>query len=121
MKGIACGRCYDVRTLPNMQPVDATVECRCGNLRGRWVDANAGTAEYAALDRTLGFGIGFNNQFLIPALAGGTAMHSDARALHERATDAPGYVFDKARAGCWAIIFKPGATTDTAWVDWYAW
>lgn len=111
----------EIRTLPNVEAAGETIECRCGNLRGRWVDPQRGIAEFAARNRALGFGIGFNNQFLVPALQGETAMHADARRLHDIATTAPGYVFDKVRAGCWAIVFKPGSTSDTAWVDWDAW
>jgi hypothetical protein len=35
--------------------------------------------------------------------------------VHEQATDAPGYVFDKSRAGCWAVVVRVGITDDAAW------
>lgn len=117
MKGLACGRCADVRSLPNLPPLFEWIECRCGNMRARWVDPERGIAEYAAKQTEFAFGVGFNNQFLIPALRGETAMHEDARRLHDLATDAPGYVFDKSGASCWAIIFRPGATSDTSWAE----
>lgn len=121
MKGIACGKCMDIRALPNIPPLFETVKCRCGNVRGRWKDPERGIAEYAAQVQSLAFGMGFNNDFLVPALRGATAMHEDARRLHDVATTAPGYVFDKVRAGCWAIVFRPGSTTDTSFVDWVDW
>jgi hypothetical protein len=81
------------------------------------VDGSRGVAEYQAHDREAAFGVGFNNRFLLAALQGETQMHEDARRLHDLATDALGYVFDKSRAGCWVVVFKPGATSDTSWAE----
>jgi hypothetical protein len=37
--------------------------------------------------------------------------------LHDKATTAPGYAFDKLHRSCWVIIFTPGHTSDTAWAN----
>jgi hypothetical protein len=35
--------------------------------------------------------------------------------LHEKATDAPGYLFDKSKIGCWAAVVKIGRSNDVRW------
>lgn len=117
MKGLACGLCYDLRALPNTSPLREVISCRCGNVQARWDDPQRGTAVFAARDRTTALGVGFNNAFLVPALSGKLLMHADARRYHEIATTAPGYVFDESKAGCWAVVYRPGSTTDTRFVD----
>jgi hypothetical protein len=63
------------------------------------------------------FGLGLNNQLLLRAITADGQMWQDYRDWHELATDAPGYVFDKAKAGCWAVVFRVGSTSDTRWAD----
>lgn len=111
MKGLACGRCGDFRALHRYGWTD----CSCGNVRGRWTDPVRGIAEYDSQNRETAWGIGMNNDFYVPAIQGKTAMYEDARALHDKATHAPHHIFDKSRASCWAVIFKPGSTNDTSW------
>lgn len=117
MKGLACGICFDVRALPNTSPLLEIVECRCGNVQARWDEPRNGTAVYSARDVSKAFGVGFNNAFLVPALSGRLLMYADARRFHEVATKAPGYAFDRSQAGCWAVVFRPGSTNDTRFVD----
>lgn len=111
MKALACGACGDIRAL---DPSGAWVGCRCGNVRARWLDPERGTAEFTG-DYPSAFLLGLNNRLLGPALQGGTTIFEDARKLHGAATDAPGYVFDKSKAACWAVIVRPGQTSDVTW------
>lgn len=118
MKALACGSCGDIQALQVWWR-----SCRCGNTSARWADPDRGTAVFSET-RTDGtpvrkaacYGLGLNNHLLGPALRGELAMHQDFRAAHARATDAPGYVFDASRCGCWAVVFKVGATNDVSWV-----
>jgi hypothetical protein len=109
-----CGRCGDIRALDPEPTVWVT--CRCGNLSGHWTEPYRGICEFKALDKSRAFGLGLNNHLLMPALRGELAMHEDFRAFHELATDAPGFVFDKTKCGCWAVPFRIGATSDTSFV-----
>jgi hypothetical protein len=115
MKGLLCSACVDFRALAP----EGSVSCRCGNVTAWWVDPVRGVAKFRAINRQMAFGIGFHNSFLIEAttVLRGLAMPEDWRQLHEKATDAPGYMFDKSRRDCWALIFKPGSTSDTSWDD----
>lgn len=110
MKALACGSCADIQALQWEWRT-----CKCGNTSARWVDPYAGTAEFRAKDRSKAFLLGLNNHLLEPALRGELGMFEDFRLVHERATDAPGYVFDKSRASCWAVIVRVGQTGDVTW------
>lgn len=90
--------------------------CQCGSTGARWEDPQAGTlvvASRAGRDHVRGLGL--NNQLLLPAITLPGQMWEDYRQWHDHATDAPGYVFDKAKAGCWAVVFRIGSTGDTRW------
>ena len=63
------------------------------------------------------FGLGLNNQLLVRAVTASAQLWEDYRAWHDIATSAPGYVFDKAKAGCWAVVFRIGSTSDTRFVE----
>lgn len=117
MKALVCGACADVRALPSIPPYEEWTTCRCGNVSARWVDPRAGRAEFKAKDPGNAFVMGLHNGVFGPASQGRLAMFEDFRAAHEAATDAPGYVFDKSRAACWAVIFRIGHTSDTAWAE----
>lgn len=92
--------------------------CRCGQTGARWEDPKAGTLIVACRsDRGKVFGLGLSNQLLLRAVTARGQAWEDYRAWHDLATDAPGYVFDKGRAGCWAVVFRVGATSDTRWAD----
>jgi hypothetical protein len=88
--------------------------CECGNTAARWLDPDRGTVAVAARDRTFVRVIGMHNQFLLRALTMGQ-MWDDVRDWHDIAIEAPGYVFDKSKARCWAVVCAVGSTSDTRW------
>jgi hypothetical protein len=110
VKALLCGACGDIQALQ----VDWRT-CACGNTSARWIDPRRGTAEFRAINRRDAFLLGLNNQLLLPAMRGELGIWEDYREVHEQATDAPGYVFDKSRAGCWAVVVRVGITDDAAW------
>jgi hypothetical protein len=71
----------------------------------------------ATRDKSKVHGLGLNNSLLRSALSAHGQTWEDYRAWHDTATDAPGYVFDKSRAGCWAVVFAIGSTSDTRWAS----
>lgn len=91
--------------------------CECGFSAARWVDpGNTGdiivaTRQHHAMIR----GLGLHNALLIPALTTPGQAWEDFRQWHDNATNSPGYIFDKSRAGCWAVVFRIGATSDSRW------
>lgn len=120
MKALICGVCVDIRAL---EPEGKWTICRCGNMQARWVDPNKGTVRVVAQDRSRAFILGMNNHFLLTAVRGLSQEYMVAaggqgeawRKLHEEATEAPGYIFDKAKRACWACIVKVGETGDISW------
>lgn len=115
MKGLFCAQCFDIRGLlsPDLTPVT----CQCMNVTAWWLDGKRGVARYTAKVPAYAWGLGWNNQFLVGLHDRYGEMLSDpeCRELHDKATDAPGYFFDKSRFGCWAIPFKPGMVRDVEW------
>lgn len=112
MKALVCAACGDIQALQREWRT-----CTCGNTSARWIDPHMGTAEFRGEDRSKCYLLGLNNNLLIPALRGELAMWQDFRAVHEQATEAPGYVFDKKRAGCWAVLVRVGQTNDVGWAE----
>jgi hypothetical protein len=120
VKALLCGDCGDVQALQMEWRT-----CSCGLLSARWrggsrASAMMGLADFWTRhehDRRHGFVLGLHNGVLEPALRGKLGMFQDFRAAHDAATTAPGYVFDKERAGCWAVPFAVGRTNDVAWCD----
>jgi len=110
MKLLFCTKCFDIRAL---EPEGEWTRCRCGNLEARWVDPNRGTVSVRATNRAFARIIGMNNQMLLGAEE--SLNDEDWKLLHEIATDAKGYIFDKAFRGCWACIMKVGETGDISW------
>lgn len=113
MKGLFCGECFTIRTLPRTD--GSPVHCDCGNVTGWWLDGRRGIARFAAARKEHVFFVGFHNHFLTGAVDGLTGTDHSFRELHEAVTDSPNHHFDKSRKGCWAIILKPGLSSDTAW------
>lgn len=92
--------------------------CQCGATGAKWEDPEAGKLLVACRGSRLKVCVlGLNNQLLGPALSLPGQAWEDYRAWHDLATDAPGYVFDKSRAGCWAVVFRIGSTDDTRFVE----
>ena len=93
------------------------VVCQCGGSAVRWENPEAGKLVVATRDKSKVHGFGLNNSLLRSALSAHGQTWEDYRAWHDTATDAPGYVFDKSRAGCWAVVFAIGSTSDTRWAS----
>jgi hypothetical protein len=120
MKALVCTLCLDIRAL---DPKGAWTACRCGNLEARWLDPDKGTVKVRAKDQSRVRMLGLNNTYLIGAAKGPT--HAEMvtaggqwewwRKLHDDATNAPGYVFDKTKRACWATLVKVGETNDITW------
>lgn len=110
MKALICAKCGDIQALQKEWRT-----CQCGNTSARWTNSRLGTAEFKAKDKTRAFLLGLNNRLLSPAIRAELTMWEDFRQVHEEATKAPGYVFDKAKAGCWAVVVQIGTTTDVKW------
>lgn len=93
--------------------------CECGNSAARWDDPEAGHLAVAAKDPARPYvrGLGLSNALLLPLLATRGLTWEDLRNWHDIATSAPDYVFDKTRAGCWAVPFIVGSTADTRWAS----
>lgn len=91
--------------------------CQCGATGAKWDDPEAGKLAVAARNRGRVLGLGLNNQLLLRAVTAPGQAWEDYRNWHDIATDAPGYVFDKSRAGCWAVVFRIGSTGDTRFVE----
>lgn len=116
MKGLACSECVDLRLLSNRDR--DPVSCRCENVTGWWIDGRAGVARYSAQRPAYAYGVGLNNQFLLPALhLDGLGRDGQWRDLHDIATNAPNHLFDRARRNCWVVIFKPGNVSDVEWAN----
>lgn len=115
MKGLFCAQCVDIRLLPSRD--FQVVECRCGNVKGWWIDGQRGIARYEADKRSDGFMVGLNNRMLQAIVQGAYKMDEAWREAHDEATTAPGYHFDKSRKGCWFIVLAPGLSSDTAWAS----
>ena len=116
MKGLVCGDCMTLRTLPSgdLKPVS----CDCGKVTAWWIDGQRGIARFHCRgDREFALGLGLNNRYLLGALRQPmTPMPNDEwRAMHDKAITAPGYLFDATNRACWALLFRPGQTNDTAW------
>lgn len=92
--------------------------CQCGNTRAKWLDPQAGTMvadqRYPVTRHDVRL-LGLNNQLLLRAVTARGQAWEDYRGWHDLATDAPGYIFDKSRAGCWAVVALIGSTSDTRW------
>ena len=88
--------------------------CQCGNVKAKWLDPNLGTVAIAARDKDSVRLLGLNNQYLIPAIKLG-GMWEDYRKMHDDATNAPNYIFDKSMASCWAVVIKIGRSNDVRW------
>jgi hypothetical protein len=89
--------------------------CQCGQTAARWADPHTGQLVIAARDKSRVRGLGLSNELLLPALTGPGQAWETYRDWHDQATVAPGYVFDASRAGCWAVVYRIGTTTDTRW------
>jgi hypothetical protein len=89
----------------------------CGASASRWEDPEKGTVIVAADPGLRGWVriLGLNNHLLMHAIASPDITPENFRRWHQTATDAPGFLFDASRCGCWAVPFIVGTTSDTRW------
>lgn len=114
MKGLLCAECVDFRAIAP----SGVARCRCGNVEAWWVDPQRGVARFWARNRETAYGLGVHNHFLQGAIAmRGKGLNAEWRDLHDNATASPGYLFDASNRACWALIFKPGLTSDTSFAE----
>lgn len=122
MKALVCLFCMDIRAL---EPTGLRITCRCGNVTARWLDPEKGTVKVRAKEQELARILSLNNRYLISGGKGPT--HEETveaggpwewwRQLHDKATSAPGYIFDKSKRACWATLIKVGETNDVTWEE----
>lgn len=114
MKAVICTKQLGVHI--HSPGVDKWEICQCGGTGARWEDPEAGKLIIASRDGSTDrvLGLGLNNQLLIRAVTQRISWPS-YREWHEIATDASGYIFDSSKAGCWAVVFPIGTTSDVRW------
>lgn len=112
MKALVCAACGDIQALQTEWR-----SCTCGNVSARWTDSHAGLAEFRAVERHSAFMLGLNNTMLLAAFDGAVDVFEKFRAVHDLATETPNHIFDKSRAACWAVITRPGRTSDVTWAE----
>jgi len=88
--------------------------CVCGNVKVKWVDPDAGTVVVAARSKERVRLLCLNNRYLAAALLNKPDFTA-LRGLHDAATQAPGFIFDKEKANCWAVVTEVGRTSDVRW------
>jgi hypothetical protein len=95
------------------------VVCRCGNVRGAWIDPQRGTMKVKALWRDDARVIGIHNGFLQFAYSRTEPIPDhEWRAFHEiAANSADGYLFHKDRRDCMFLILRVGESSDTFWEE----
>jgi hypothetical protein len=91
--------------------------CSCGNVAAKWLNPMFGTVVVAARDREKVRLLGLHNGYLTAAIAPARTNLSwpEYQELHNDATNAPTYIFDKSRIGCWAAVARVGSTNDVRW------
>jgi len=91
--------------------------CPCGNAKAKWIDPNNGTVVVAAKIPEHVRLLGLHNGYLIGAIAHQLPAlpWSEYQKLHDASTEAPNYLFDKSRIGCWAAVVRIGRSNDVRW------
>lgn len=91
--------------------------CECGNVFAKWLDPDAGTVVVAARVKERVRLLGLNNRYLEAALLGRNLSWERFRELHDMATEAPNFLFDKSRIACWAAVVEVGRSNDVRWAN----
>jgi len=88
----------------------------CHHTGVRWRDGYKGLLEvtsfHGALDLRV---IGLHNGFL-QSVTSIPMTHAGHRGEHERATHAPGYLFDRSKRDCWAVVVRVGESNDVFFI-----
>jgi hypothetical protein len=96
--------------------------CVCEHVGVRWRDGEKGLLEVASQDGPEGLRVlGFSNTFLsLGTQHSGT--FEEWRQLHEWSCQEldPHYLFHASKRACWALIIRPGETSDVFLIDYDA-
>lgn len=117
MKVLLCGECSAMVSGPSN---GSWRWCDCGNAAIRWIDAVRGIVEVWADVRELVRVIGFNNHMLELAYRPGGSLGDEMwRTLHAHTAHVipERYLFHEDKRACWAVIFRPGETSDSRYAD----
>lgn len=107
-----CAKCYTFKSFEEK----LWTFCKCNQMVARWVDPGAGTVEVLAEVPARAFIIGMHNGFLRAAIENPDRRDNEFwRGAHDLATLAPDYLFDDKRRRCWAVIIRPGFSSDVSW------
>lgn len=113
-KAIMCTTCGQiVGPRPRTQEVWTWCSDPCVHSAVRWRDGAKGLLEVTSMHGPEGVVvIGLHNAF-IAQLGAATALSDEQwRTTHRMVTDAPGYLFDKSKRDCWAVLTRVGQSND---------
>jgi hypothetical protein len=120
-KAMLCINCSDlVAPHRDWQTDRAWRWCECGGAGVRWRDGTAGLLEVTSADGPAAVRVlGINNSFLVAAVAQPPPHAEGWRDLHRQACAevTPNYLFHQDRRACWALIVRPGESSDVTFVD----
>lgn len=125
-KAAICTHCMDIVSPYRNWETNRTWRwCSCDHTAVRWRDGHAGLLEVTSLHGASAVRVlGLANGFFEPAVRGISEFgHNDAmhewRALHDAVTEqvAPTYLFHDSKRKCWAVVVRPGETSDVKFVQ----
>jgi hypothetical protein len=112
MKAIICHADCEVRIFTFGTEWTA---CPCGKTKAKWLDACKGTVVVASECPERVRLLGMNNDYLIAAIRAENISWEIYQKMHEQASDAPGYLFNKDKCACWAVVCEVGRSNDVRW------
>lgn len=120
-KAIVCGVCAEVVGPTRQWQTDRSWRwCSCGHSAVRWRDGDRGLLEVVALHGPDDIRVlGLNNGFIEYAFKHPVRDAEAWRTLHRLQAEmvGPGYLFHKDRRNCWALLVKPGESSDVFVMD----
>lgn len=83
----------------------------CAHSAVRWRDARAGLLEVTSCHGESNVAVlGLHNAFV--GMLASPLTDDQWRNVHDNVTHAPGYLFDKTKRSCWAVLVRPGESGD---------
>jgi len=83
----------------------------CAHSAVRWRDGDKGLLEVTAFHGEGDVAIlGLHNGMV--GMLSIKPEHEGWRNAHDKVTEAPGYLFDKSKRACWAVLVRPGESND---------
>lgn len=83
----------------------------CAHTAVRWRDGGKGLLEVTSFHGPDSVAVlGLHNAMV--GVLSARPSHGGWRNAHARVTDAPGYLFDKSKRDCWAVLVRPGESND---------